>query len=184
MPEEKNAQVATESAQADDSGDNKENGNLLHWQNEAKAHAKEAQGLRSRLKELENRAASEERKALEQQGKYKELFEAKEKEVLELISYRDMAEQTSDKYKSLSKVTDNIISLQVPENFRKLIPNLPIEEKLQWVEEATKSGLFKRQAPVNSGHAAVSLDGKFNFNSLDTNGKRGLISSFGGGRKL
>ena len=182
MSDEKSALVATETVQATVSEDN--NNDMLRLQNEAKANAKEAQSLRSRLRDLEKRAETEKQQVLADQGKYKELFETKEKEVNDLLLFKEKGDAIESKYQELSKITNKIITAQVPENFRKLIPDLPIEQKLQWVENAVDSGIFKKQTPSTSGHAGVSSNGKFDFNSLDQKDKRQMIHSFGGGRKL
>src|SRR3990167_11288552 len=96
MSDEKSALVATETVQATVSEDN--NNDMLRLQNEAKANAKEAQSFRSRLRDLEKRAETEKQQVLADQGKYKELFETKEKEVNDLLLFKEKGDAIESKY--------------------------------------------------------------------------------------
>lgn len=187
MSEEKNKALEAPGTQAQEagSGDSDKNvSDIDFWKLESKNNAKEAQSLRKRLRETEAQIESDKQSKLAEEGKFKELYE---KTSSQLKNYQSVDE----KFKQLAGFAESIILKNVPEEYHDIVPNVPIEEKLQWVENATKKGLFKKvqSAGVSGHHASVSSSQQkeLDYTSMSDDNKkafRKVLVGGGGQRKL
>lgn len=98
---------------------------------------KEAASYRAKLKKLESAQEAATAKALEEQGKFKELYESAQKTIAELSPYKTM----------FGEVIESEIS-SVPEHLRELVPAGSDAEKLSWIRKAKASGLFAPPTPA------------------------------------
>lgn len=76
--------------------------------------------------------------------------------------YKKMYDETNA---ALSSLAEEIYS-EVPENYKTLIPDMPVHKKLIWIRKAVKSGIFNACPTCNSPDSkitqskqAVDLDG-------------------------
>jgi len=91
-------------------------------------------------------------------GKYAGLYEAAKQTIAELEGkVKTLEKQIADAEptgKALATYLDAEIE-EIPEEKRTLIPNLPVTEKLAWLKEAKKGGVFgkieKKKAPDHKG---------------------------------
>jgi DNA repair exonuclease SbcCD ATPase subunit len=110
--------------------------------------------VKAQLDALLAQQAEAERKAQEEQGKFKELYE---QTTNELTSFKSQYEQIEARAKQLESVIQSLLETKlsaIDEQYHDLIPdNLTPEEKLAWIDKAEQKGLFKKkgQTPIGEG---------------------------------
>ena len=99
--------------------------------------------VQTQLQELMNKQQEAERKAAEEAGNYKKLYEDS---LTELNSFKENSTSLEDRYKQLESVVGELLTAKlnnIPEKFHDLIPdNLSVEAKLSWITKAEEKGLF------------------------------------------
>jgi len=110
--------------------------------------------VKAQLDAILAQQAEAERKAQEEQGKFKELYE---QTTNELTSFKSKFEQIEARAKQLESVIQSLLETKlsaIDEQYHDLIPdNLSPEEKLAWIDKAEQKGLFKKkgQTPIGEG---------------------------------
>jgi DNA repair exonuclease SbcCD ATPase subunit len=110
--------------------------------------------VKAQLDAILAQQAEAERKAQEEQGKFKELYE---QTTNELTSFKSKYEQIEARAKQLESVIQSLLETKlsaIDEQYHDLIPdNLTPEEKLAWIDKAEQKGLFKKkgQTPIGEG---------------------------------
>lgn len=110
--------------------------------------------VKAQLDAILAQQAEAERKAQEEQGKFKELYE---QTTNELTSFKSQYEQIEARAKQLESVIQSLLETKlsaIDEQYHDLIPdNLTPEEKLTWIDKAEQKGLFgkKTQTPIGEG---------------------------------
>jgi DNA repair exonuclease SbcCD ATPase subunit len=110
--------------------------------------------VKAQLDAILAQQAEAERKAQEEQGKFKELYE---QTTNELTSFKSKFEQIEARAKQLESVIQSLLETKlnaIDEQYHDLIPdNLTPEEKLAWIDKAEQKGLFKKkgQTPIGEG---------------------------------
>jgi hypothetical protein len=111
--------------------------------------AKEKADFEKRLKSIEGEKTKSEQKALEEQNKFKELYEGLKPKA----ERHDLLESTLTEYYE-AEIKD------IPADKVDLIPEGSIESRLKWVKQAKVKGLFGEQAkaPVNTVNKKPNAD--------------------------
>ena len=110
--------------------------------------------VKAQLDAILAQQAEAERKAQEEQGKFKELYE---QTTNELTSFKSKFEQIEARAKQLESVIQSLLETKlsaIDEQYHDLIPdNLSPEEKLAWINKAEQKGLFakKEKTPIGEG---------------------------------
>jgi archaellum component FlaC len=110
--------------------------------------------VKAQLDAILEQQAEAERKAQEEQGKFKELYE---KTASEFTMFKEQYEQVEARAKQLESVIQSLLETKlsaIDEQYHDLIPdNLTPEEKLAWIDKAEQKGLFgkKAQTPIGEG---------------------------------
>jgi archaellum component FlaC len=110
--------------------------------------------VKAQLDAILAQQAEAERKAQEEQGKFKELYE---KTTSEFTTFKEQYEQVEARAKQLESVIQSLLETKlsvIDEQYHDLIPsNLTPEEKLAWIDKAEQKGLFgkKSQTPIGEG---------------------------------
>ncbi|SFH23123.1 ribonucleoside-triphosphate reductase [Desulfotomaculum arcticum] len=140
----------TENQDGDNSGGHQDKEHMIpkHRFDEVNSKYKELmkdlETLKAEKTERDKKAVEQEKKAKEQQGKFEELYK----------TTSDELNQTKETY---SKATERVVQLEgvinsllearlenVPEEFKDLLPqHMNPEQKLEWLANAEKKGLFK-----------------------------------------
>lgn len=118
--------------------------------------------VQTQLAELQSAKEATERKAKEEQGEFRGLYETTSKELSE---YKSQLEQANARALELESVVTGLLDSKlsaVPAEFHDLIPdNLSPEQKLAWLNRAEEKGLFKAKAqePIGESTNAASFSG-------------------------
>lgn len=106
----------------------------------------------AQLESLTKQRQDDERKAQEEAGEFKSLYEATSKEFGEFKSQLESAHARNAELEAVvGKLLESRIAT-IPEEFHDLIPdNLSPEGKLEWVDKAESKGLFRKAAPKPVG---------------------------------
>lgn len=75
-----------------------------------------------------------------------ELQEGKTPRTVPYDRFKEVNAKRKSAEDALTGIAETISADLVPENYRALIPNLPAAEKIKWIFEARKQGLFN---PIN-----------------------------------
>ncbi len=105
---------------------------------------KELDNLKAEKAERDKKAAEQEKKAKEQQGQFEELYKTTSDE---LNNTKDNYSKATERVAQLEGVINGLLEARlenVPEEFRDLLPrHMTPEQKLEWLTNAEKKGLFK-----------------------------------------
>ncbi|KMJ58083.1 hypothetical protein AB685_14850 [Bacillus sp. LL01] len=118
--------------------------------------------VQAQLAELQSAKEVAERKAKEEQGEFRGLYETTSKE---LDGFKSQLEQANARAQELESVVTGLLDSKlsaVPKELHDLIPeNLSPEQKLAWLNRAEEKGLFKSkvQEPIGESTNAASYSG-------------------------
>lgn len=93
------------------------------------------ENLQSKLDKIKTDGEAEATRLAEEQGEFKTLYESKEQEVTGLKTRAESAESALEKYLELELKG-------IPEDKLSLIPDLPTDQKLEWLAKAKGAGMF------------------------------------------
>lgn len=115
--------------------------------------------MKSKLQKREEEEKAKTEKALKEQGKYKELYEAT---LSEKDTFTKELEAVKAEREELAAALDGYLNTElqaIPDNFRNLIPEGNAAKKLAWIANAKTEGLFT-SGPRKKGDDSPPAGGK------------------------
>jgi hypothetical protein len=131
----------------DDSQENKNNEHMLPKSRFDEINNKYHE-LQAQFDAIVKEKQEKELEVKKKKGEFEELYNTAQQE---LETYKTNSKQTSERVEQLEGIIQTLVDTEleaVPENFRDLVPeNMTPEQKLSWITNAKKKGLFGSTQP-------------------------------------